>query len=162
MNRIAAMLVVLLCVAGLWAQEQPKKQEIGYRIDISLVELENNKKINTRQYSVLATDGAGTSILNTNLRLPYTGEKGPQYLDIGFDFNCRLRLMQDGVLHFDGDGQLSAMSPENGATTPPPLRRNRFIANTVVIPGKPFIMASLDQLETNRRYEVVVTVSKSE
>lgn len=163
MKRIAIGLFILVCAVSLWAQEKNSfPPPASYRIDVALVEYDSGKKINTRQYSVYTTNGAETAMLNTNLRLPYAGEKGPQYLDIGLDLTCRLRELRDaGGLMLETNGSLSAMSPENGSgTNPPPLRRNQFQAATLVTPGKAFVIASIDQLQSNRRYDFVFTVTK--
>ena len=165
MKRIVIGLFISLCAISLWAQEKnPVPPPTSYRIDITLVEYDSGKKINTRQYSVYTTNRGETAVLRTSLRLPYAGEKGPQYLDIGFDMQCRLRVLSDaegGGLKLDTDGQLSAMSPENGSgSNPPPLRRNQFVASTMVAASTSFVIASLDQLETNRRYDFVITVNK--
>ena len=172
MKRILSLFIVLLCGATLWAQE--KKADYppmsAYRVDIALIESDSGKKINTRQFSIMMTDSrvlppppnaSATSSLNTNLRLPYAGEKGPQYMDIGFDFNCRMTLLSDGRVYFEADGQLSSMTTENASQGgPPPLQRNRFSAATIPTFGKPFTIASVDQLGSNRRYEFQVTVTK--
>lgn len=166
MKRIVGVLLVVLCAVALWGQEEKKPEapmppSSAYRVDVLLVELDGGKKINTRQFTLMTTDRGESVRLSTDLRLPYTGEKGPQYLDVGFEFSCSVRLLRVSGTYFETNGNLSSLAPESGSqSTPPPLRRNFFQGSTLVVSGKPFVLAGIDQLESNHRYELQVTVTK--
>jgi hypothetical protein len=46
------------------------------------------------------------------------------------------------------------------ATTSPVLRQQRSNITSVVTPGKPTLVASMDDVVTNRRFEIEVTATK--
>src|SRR5690348_13524458 len=61
-----------------------------YRVDFSISELENGKKINSRHYSMLSNAGSWNQI-KIGTRVPVSNSQIPlQYLDVGTSINCKL------------------------------------------------------------------------
>ena len=71
----------------------------AYRLEYTLSEIENGKKINTRSYTMVTEVGDNWNRLRIGNRLPVASESGAnrqfQYLDIGMNIDCRLLREQD-------------------------------------------------------------------
>ena len=71
-------------------KEAPKPAE-AYRLDFSINELEDGKKINTRQYSMDLTANQPQEI-KIGTRVPFEGKQGEvQYMDVGTNISGRLQ-----------------------------------------------------------------------
>jgi hypothetical protein len=72
------------------------------------------------------------------------------------------------VLLSTGFESSSVVAPErlkeqqgaSGPVVPPVLRQVRFSGNSLVALGKPTVISTLDDVTSNRRYEIEVTVTK--
>src|SRR5512146_1809823 len=78
-------------------QSQPKPapqkpEPRWYRIDISVHEFENSKKINTRNYALVVQEGDwGRIKIGSRLPVPSGPNAAPNYIDVGMNTSCRLR-----------------------------------------------------------------------
>jgi hypothetical protein len=94
--------------------------------------------------------------------VPYqTAEKQYQYYDVGMNIDCRPHEQQEGVA-LDVTVDFSSVAPpsETSPSYNPVFRSNRSDVQTVVAFGKPTLITSLDDVESNRRYEIEVTATK--
>jgi hypothetical protein len=176
-------LIVLLLPLGVCAQDQPKEargpvgppsastthdqpQRTAYRVDIKLFEVDDGKRTNQREFSmvVAAQENGPPGILRVGNRVPVnTGEKG-NYIDIGFEGRCRLRDMS-GRLSASLDIDITGLAPseEGGGThgtTMPVLRSTRLNTESVLVPGKAQIVGSIDDLASKKRMQVEVIATK--
>ncbi len=145
--------------------EQP--QRTAYRIDFKLFEVEDGKRINQREFSMIAAT-TGREYLQSNLRVGTrvpvnTGEKA-NYIDIGFEGHSRL-LEVNGRLTASLGIEITGLAPseEGGGThgtTMPVLRSTRLNVESVLVPGKPQIVGSIDDLASKKRMQVEVTATK--
>jgi hypothetical protein len=77
--------------------KRAEKPVHAYRVDFSLNELEDGKKINTRQYSVNVNSDESNEI-KIGTRVPVESkEEEFQYLDVGTNVWCRIEERSDGV-----------------------------------------------------------------
>lgn len=171
----------LLLATGLaTGQEKPKATEVEaaaaaqnkpvsvYRMDFVVRELENGKPINSRSYSVSGTtkEGAGVRALSkvpTGHMQESEGLKGTEYQNVGIYIDCAPQESENGVLLMTRFTSLSVVPREPGANPPyegPVIREMKFDGYWPVTLGKPMVMTTLDDVATNRRYEVEVTVTK--
>ena len=73
------------------AASPAEKTLTAYRLDFSLNELEDGKKINSRQYSMNITGGESNDF-KIGTRVPVEPKEGEfQYLDVGTSLWCQLR-----------------------------------------------------------------------
>jgi hypothetical protein len=175
-KKTAIVLTILLCGALPFAYPQdtnsaskadaPKSSEpkpaVAYRVDFSINELEDGKKINTRHYSMNLM--GERKELKINTRVPVQSGVGQfQYLDIGTNINAHLEtsespIILDAVVEFSNlaisDSQVSAIGP------PPSVRLTRIGTDTIVVLGKPMIVGSVDDLTSKRQFQLEVLVSK--
>jgi hypothetical protein len=180
-----AVVIVIFSLSGLHTQAQqtsepptksatPTSEEIkpeqsdkpihAYRVDFSIYELEDGKKINSRHYSMNVNSGdrneveisAGTSVSNQA-----TGEASTvneaEFLNVKTHIYCRVREHGDEVL-------LSAESVISNVLSPPHTRPiNRvidIIGSTVVTFGKPVMLGSVDDPASNREFQLEVTAAR--
>lgn len=170
----------MVVLAGLWAfvflstvpqvlaqePENPTKaqaaealQPVAYRLDYSVNELEDGKKINTRQYSMNLNVGDANA-LKIGSRVPVDVKQGEfQYLDIGTNIWNRLRD-RGGSLALEVRAEISNLATEQSQTYHPIVRQVQINASTVVIPGKPMIVGVVDDPNSKRQFQLEVTVSK--
>jgi hypothetical protein len=134
----------------------------AYRLDFSVNELEDGKKLNTRQYSLnLNADDANEVKIGT--RVPV--ESGPgqfQYLDVGTNIWCRIGERSDGIpLSVRAEISNFAIPDqrmEQGAR--PVIRQLKINASTLALLGKSMVVGSVDDPNSKRQFQLEVTVTK--
>lgn len=120
------------------------------------------ERTNSRSYVLLARNDRMTK-LRVGSRVPYAvGEKSFQYADIGMDIDCQV-AEQDSSLKLSTLIESSSLAGRETLTDwtgNPAFRHMRFEEDSEVLPGKPTLIGSLDEVDSNRRYEIEVTVTK--
>jgi hypothetical protein len=147
---------------GKEAATTEQKPVVTYRIEFNVREIEDGKRLNSRNYVMVVEEGSYASFRVGN-RVPIVGgEKGPQYLDVGMNIDCRPRQRGDGVSLDIRVESLSVVAQEQPPTAIPNplLRQQRSNIAPVVALGKPTVVASMDDVVSNRRYEIEVTATK--
>ncbi|HEY1677675.1 MAG TPA: hypothetical protein VGG04_08220 [Candidatus Sulfotelmatobacter sp.] len=144
----------------------------AYRLDFTLNELEDGKRINSRQYS-LNLNGGDHSDVKIGSRVPVeTNHAGEyQYLDVGTSIWCRTRDYRDvswlgddllldvqaDVSNFaGGDQPRQAPGPMPG----PLIRQMKINANAIVTVGKQISLATVDDPNSKRQFQMEVLVTK--
>jgi len=151
----------------------------AYHLDFSLNELENGKKINTRQYAMeviaersgpqdgLVKDfvGHGQEI-KIGTRVPIEFDQGKlQYLDVGTNIRCRL-LEDETGLSVDTHAEVSSLVPRSetdishSAMQDPIVRQISINATTVITPGKLTSLGTVDDPDSKRQFQLEVTATK--
>jgi hypothetical protein len=186
-------LIVILCGAG-GALAQPatstspapqaaaatSASNPSYRLEFTLSEFEDGKKVNTRSYSMILQRGANRGdssmgLFRVGSRVPVaTGSIQPggsgtqalvntqfQYIDVGVNIDCRLWGADDD-LTLSSNVEVSGMSTprEIGGVSQPVIRQTRSNLQGAITAGKPTMIASLDQVDSARRMEVSVIATK--
>jgi hypothetical protein len=142
------------------AEEKPVH---AYRLDFSVNELEDGKKINTRQYSLnLNADDANEIKIGTRVPVE-TGQDQFQYLDVGTSIWCRIGERSDGV-PLSVRAEISNFAPIPGQdavhSTRPVIRQFKINASTLALLGKPTVVGSVDDPNSKRQFQLEVTVTK--
>ena len=184
MRRVLAMaLMMMACgsialVAQAGAPEQasaPKQAAVEqkpsgyYRLDFNIREMQDSRVVNTRAYSMNVEDGYRGN-LKSGARVPVPVGVGPakeassfQYMDIGMTIDCRIRSRAD-YLSLDTTVEMTTIAGSEqmptAPTSAPVVRSSRTVVPAGVIPGKPTIIASLDDPLGNRRFQIEVTATK--
>src|SRR2546423_2710617 len=134
----------------------------AYRLDFSVNELEEGKKINTRQYSMNLTAGDADEI-KIGTRVPVDSGPGTfQYLDVGTNIWCRIVERAEGIpLTVRADVTNLAVSDQaSGHDSHPIVRQFKINASTLAQVGKPMVVGSVDDPNSKRQFQLEVTVSK--
>jgi hypothetical protein len=174
-RKYLAWLVAALVLAsslGLRAQEPPESKKnaedtdkalAAFRLDFSLLESEDGRKVNTRHYSMNLVPGFSPSNeIKIGSRVPVEGKQGDmQYIDVGTSVWSRM-IERDGVLQLEVHADLSSFAnPEQESRAALPLLRQlRINASTLAIPGKPTILGVVDDPNSKREFQLVVTITK--
>lgn len=156
--------------------QDDQKPVHAYRLDFSLNELEGEKKINTRHYSMnLNVPGErqdikiGTRVPVASASFPATASSGStvstqfQYVDVGTHISCSLKEHGD-ELELHADSEISNVDDEptreKYGVSAPVIRQIKIDGSTVVVPGKTIAIGSADDPTSNRQFQLEVTVTK--
>jgi len=149
-----------------------------YHLDFVIKEMEGGKKINSRHYSTNLNAGEADKIkIGTRVPLVTSKEASPeqfQYMDVGTTIMCRLSERGDDVVmdvHAEvSDFALPAQagnptvgtngSPSMAGTTHPLVRQMQLDGVTLLTTDKPMVIASVDDPNSNREFQLEVTAIK--
>ena len=112
---------------------------------------------------MMVVEDGSYAMIRVGNRVPIVGgEKGLQYNDVGMNIDCRPHGREDSVALQIGVESSSVVAQEQPptATTNPVFRQQRSNIESVVTLGKPTLVATMDDVVTNRRYEIEVTATK--
>jgi hypothetical protein len=160
------------------AVEKPKPAP-AYHLDLTLNELENGKKINTRQYAmdlIAETTGPANGIvrdftgrgkeIKIGTRVPIEADQGKlEYMDIGTRIWCRL-LEEETGLSLDVRAEVSSLVPRSDtdiyhpASRDPIVRQIEIQASTAIAPGKLTSLGTVDDPDSKRQFQLEVTATK--
>jgi hypothetical protein len=134
-----------------------------FRLEFVVRELQDGKKINSRNYTMSVEDNTVGRIRVGN-RIPFnTGKDQFQYFDVGINIDCALHDHGSFLLLDNTQIEISSIVKDEsaGGTTPNPIvRQARSSVAAALTLGKPAVVASMDDVSSNRRYEVEVTATK--
>jgi 3D (Asp-Asp-Asp) domain-containing protein len=140
---------------------ETEKAVNAYRLDFSVNEFEDGKKINTRQYSMnLNAEDANDIKIGT--RVPVESKQGEfTYLDVGTSIWCRIGERPNGLpISVRAEISNFAMPDQQGQQVRPVLRQLSIRASTVAQLGKPMVVGSVDDPNSKRQFQLEVTVTK--
>ena len=147
------------------ADAAPKK---FYQLNFMVRELENERVINSRQYSMILRGGAERGSIRSGQKVPYSSRSGAnsewQQLSVGVNIDChKLEELGDQVsLYILAD--LSSVVENHGeaglpSSAPPMIRNNRW-ESTVLLPvKKPTVLFSSDDPASKRKMQLLLTVT---
>ncbi len=133
-----------------------------YNLVFTLTELEDGKKLNSREYQTMASLN-DFSRLRIGTRVPIdTGRGNITYMDVGLNLDARPRLLGGNlVLDFTADISSFAIPEQAEGKAQNPVTRNvRSQVQALVIPGKPTLLSSIDDPSSRKQYQIEVTVTK--
>lgn len=175
MKRFFQLLLVFGLISVMAAQETPKHLHKVYKVVFLIYEVEDGKKINERTYTLPVTTvdgGPRDSSMRVGTRVPIatatsSGDKTQwQYVDVGLNIDCGVSEQEDKfIVH--GNVELSSFAlPEQG-TDPrsggnPVLRNIRQNFTTLVLPGKPTLVTTMDDVNSKKRLQVEITATRIE
>ncbi|MBZ5680383.1 MAG: hypothetical protein LAO24_09790 [Acidobacteriia bacterium] len=133
----------------------------AYRLDFSVNELEDGKKINTRQYSLnLNADDANEIKIGTRVPVE-SGHEQFQYMDVGTSIWCRIGERPDGVaLAVRADISNFAIPDQGTHESRPVVRQFKINASTLALLGRPMVVGSVDDPNSKRQFQLEVTVNR--
>ncbi len=174
MKRTAAAGIVMMvlvfcgCLSHAWAEEpsaasaKVAEPVEAYRLDFSINELEDGKKINTRQYTI-NLNGNDSNDIKIGSRVPVETKAGEmQYMDVGTNISGRLQT-RNGQLELYVRAEMSNFAiPEQatGHEAHPVIRQLKIGGSTLAVLGKPMVIGSVDDPNSKRQFQVEVTVTK--
>jgi len=171
MKKVLQIVFVLGLATILAAQDTPKPaaQKI-YKATFLIYEVEEGKKINERTYvlPILSVDNKPhDSNIRVGTRVPVAASATQtQYLDVGLSIDCNVTEQADKFIVHTNIDMSSFALPEQGADPRnggnPILRNVRQTVSTIVSPGKATPLTSIDDVNSKKRLQVEVTVTRIE
>lgn len=149
----------------------------AYRVDFVINEIEDGKKINSRQYALNLNAGESDQ-LKVGTRVPVEVKQGEiQYLDVGTSIWCRLRdrgnrepsdrglrelswLGNDVMVNVNTEISNFAVPDQQGASLRPAIRQMKIESSTIAIVGKQMVVGSVDDPNSKRQFQLEMVVTK--
>lgn len=136
-----------------------------FRLDYTIREMEDGKVLNSRKYTLMTKEGNdwARSRVGSRVALP-TGKEDSQLMwqDVGMNIDCRVHEQGETVL-VDSRVDSSSIAPRElgpGANPNPVIRHVSSDDTGAVSLGKPTIIGSMDDVTSNHRFEIEVTVTQ--
>jgi hypothetical protein len=147
------------------AQAENDKLSETYHLQFTLSELEDNKVINTRQYSLdVCTPCQGQSgQVKNGTRVPVESKQGEfQYLDVGINISARLIDVKRGQTGVAVNVETSsfALDDQDKHDLHPLIRQIRIEASTLLQLDKPMVIGRADDPNSKRRFQLEMTATK--
>jgi hypothetical protein len=164
------------------AKEKPSSEAaafvaapVVYRLEYVVREIERGKPVNMRNYVLMARSGRGTfngdrASFRVGSRVPILMASTPKpegasaqvtYEDVGMNIDCWVKEGDQGLsVHTNLEMKSVADSKMSSVPSTPVIRRFHIEDDTLVTPGKPGIVGYIDDVTTDRRYEVEVIATK--
>jgi hypothetical protein len=149
----------------------------AYRVDFVISEIEDGKKINSRQYA-LNLNADESNQLKVGTRVPVEVKQGEiQYLDVGTSIWCRLRdhgsrvpsdrglrelswLGNDVMVNVNTEISNFAVPDQQGTSLRPAIRQMKIESSTIAIVGKQMVVGSVDDPNSKRQFQLEMVVTK--
>jgi hypothetical protein len=143
-------------------QKEQKPLE-AYHLDLAINELEDGKRINSRQYS-LNLNSNDSNNLEIGTKVPVEVKEGElHYIDVGTSIFARIEEHR-GQTELTVRAEVSNFAtPEQGQDKrdPHPALRQLKISGSTLLPlGKPMVIGSVDDPNSKRTFQLEVTVTK--
>ena len=157
------------------AEARPSDAGVGalYKFDLAIEELQNEKIVNTRNYSwtsELFDSKPKKDVIRIGDRIPIVtamiGDKGQQqeqfqYIDVGTNIEYKAFVAEDRVvveleISLSSIVQMTQTAPHGQ----PVVRQTKTVTTTILSPGKPLTAFSLDDPGTPAHYVGKLTVTK--
>lgn len=166
MKRVLALIALLALVPAPAAADEPavraEKPRSSFRIEFAFYEVDAGKRANERAFAFTVNEGAHGQ-LRSGTRVPINvGDKGIQYMDVGLKISGRV-LERDGDLTLESEIEMSTFAvPEQAADAKgnPVVRTVSETVSLRPVLGKPVVVSSLDDLNSRKRLQVEVTVTR--
>ncbi len=186
MKSLWRIIVILGLIPALFAQQdaktsadQPAKKDIVergakpsdsyYKLSFVIFELEDGKRVNQREYTMISrVGGSPPSSVRSSTRVPiFVEEKKLQYVDAGLDLRCNVDDVVAGKVPVQCDVNISNFVLQEPAAEPhsavgPVLRTMNVRTSTVLVPGKPTVISTIDDVNSKKRVQIEVTATKIE
>ena len=155
MHLTARLLAATLVLGAASAQAQNAVPGATYKVEFNIRDAADAAK-GARHYTMLIDPGE-RGIFKVGDRVPVI-TKGSEttYVDVGVNIEARLREVNGRVL-LNSNIDMSTARP-GGAT--PTIAQVRVDVNTTVTPGKPTLVAVIDDPASDHKLDVQATVTK--
>jgi hypothetical protein len=150
------------------APEGPSAVGTRYRVEVKINELEKGKTVNTRNYVMLMamskTQRAAIGRIRVGSRVPYATKASEfQYQDVGMNIDCNLTPLDGDHVQTDLTVDSMGLAGERETVSPtnanPVFRTLRWSGTPAVALGKPTVVSEVDDVTSDHRYQIEMTVT---
>lgn len=167
---IMAAALVLTGTLAAQQKDEAAKTLRAYRVDYVLVESQDGKRLNTRNYTMLFEEeergNYSPASIRVGTRVPLTtankdGQPTTSYMDVGLNIDCRIKPRGNDRVSLESTIEVANLLSEDQMRTggAPIVRSNRSRIIAVVPLGKKTMVASYDDINSTRTTSVEVTVT---
>ena len=151
---------VVLMAGSAYAQAEQESAATFHRLDFVTRELEENRVVNTRNYSVIVSDKGGNSI-RTGTKVPVPTGSGTTYVDVGMNIDCRDVHESQGQLILNVSADISTLLGEtqSDSNRPPMIHQYKWASQVMVPLRKATLIYSSDDPASKRKLQVEVTAT---
>ena len=163
--RITAAMILATLAINWPATAQEKMETTVYKVEFNIHDGSDATAKAGRLYAILVLNNH-KSEFKVGDKVPYTTGAGAaqySYLDTGVNIDCLARELNEKVA-IHGEIDLSTVVPpdkHSASNIPnPAVSQTRIIIDAILNPGKPLLIASIDDPVSTRRFDVEATVSR--
>jgi type II secretory pathway component GspD/PulD (secretin) len=138
--------------------DRPKK---SYRLTYTITEMDAGKRVGVQHFAMIVTAGQRT-LIKQGSRVPIalgtnTDGNSVQYLDIGLVFDATLDQYGGGT-RLRAKVEQSSVAEERSGVGPqdPVVRQTSLESTSLLLPGKPLVLGSLDIPSSTRHLDIDV------
>lgn len=162
------------------SESQPKKEasttqetapaipDSFYKLSFAIYELDDGKRINQRDYTIIGKADGSSASASVHTRVPIFSEaKQVTYINAGLEVRCSLRSGTSSKLQASCNFEISnfvlpdqAADAHGNAPGVPILRTTNANTWAVLTLGKPTIMSSIDDVNSKKRTQIEVTATR--
>jgi hypothetical protein len=174
MPRTIALLTVATCLpfvvraAAAQGPESPTQGYDRYRVEFTINELEKGKVLNGRNYVMVVgktKDPRAFGRIRVGSRVPYaTKATEYQYSDVGMNIDCNISAINNDNDHVQADltvasSSLASREQVSPTNSNPVFRNVSFQASPVLVLGKATVVSEVDDVASDHRYQIEMTVT---
>ncbi|HXR77291.1 MAG TPA: hypothetical protein VN737_15035 [Bryobacteraceae bacterium] len=138
----------------------------SYHLTFVVQELDNERVINSRSYSMIMSE-MGQSSIRAGEKVPYSSTTGAntewQQIDVGVNIDCRGLQATDNGVSLNIKADISSVMESHGANSapasPPIIRNNQWESNVVLPLKQPSVLFSSDDPASKRRMQLQLTIT---
>ena len=140
-------------------EKSPQPMKI-YRLEFTVDELVEGKRVNTRTFSMMMKEGETNRVrMGTKFLISSSGTEA-KFTDLGMKFDCKIEERDELILL---DGKLDLNDPvvaEDGKSNPTMIRNLQAEIETAFPLDKNTVLGVYDDSSSKRRYELRATVTR--
>jgi len=161
MRTLAWMGLALAAAAVVPAGAQDKSgQAAVYKVEYRIRDGSDAAK-NGRHYTMLC-DGSGHGVFKVGDRVPVgTGTNQFTYLDLGVNIDTMIRTLPNETrIELSSNMDFSTLVDHKQSTANPTVAQMKIVVFALVTPGKPELVASIDDPVTQHKVDVEALITK--
>jgi hypothetical protein len=162
---LACAALVAAAILPAAAQEKNAAPVAVYKVEYRIRDGSDAASKNGRRYTMLMdTTGRGTFKVGDRVPVASGANNQFSYLDVGVNIDTNVKE-QDGKVGLFSSMDISTLverkqQPGSLAAPNPTVAQMRIIVSTQVVPGKPTLIASIDDPVTQHHFDIEATVTK--
>lgn len=149
------------------AEQDVKQPDSFYKLTFTIFELEDGKRTNQREYSMISRSNDGRpATLRSSTRVPiYAEEKKIQYIDAGLDIRCFAPREIGGKIAANCELNISNFVAQEQATDArntagPVMRTTNASTWALLTAGKPMVISTIDDVNSKKRIQIEMTATR--
>jgi len=157
-RRTIPAVLALAAAAGFCRGEDPAPAKF-YKLDFVVKEVEGAKVLNSRAYSMIASDGNRDHSIRAGSKVPITTKAQYQLIDIGVNIDASAIKEIQNRFSFTLAAEISSIPADSASQSLPVIRQNKWNSVVLVPFKKPTVVFSSDNLDAKSQLQIEVTAA---